>query len=224
MDRVFVVTCSFSAVHQLSAAVDRLSAKTDHLSETVRSLSAALRSLSATVSHDLAAANKSSTDDALFHATVWLAVVTFGVALVPLILDRLAVTRERSAVRRQMQAIVEIVEARVKHLSENPAYPSAVLKEGLDGFLSRSLQTEVGRAFKTDELNTVYNALTTASATMTEAAHQQHYLAEKVSALNAAALQALQQTVYETIRGTAGDAVKAMQLASQLFTAASKAT
>lgn len=113
------------------------------------------------------------TDMLLAGGTIALAFVTFFVAIVPIFLDVRSSRRNTAGARRQMAAILDLVRSRILLLEERPAYRAAVLLEGIDAFLLRSLQSDIGAALSKSELSRVYAALNEAAETIADASHRQ---------------------------------------------------
>gem|GEM_PF-4308587 len=101
--------------------------------------------------------------------------------------------------------------ARLQILVENPLYRAAVLKEGLEDMLLRSLAPDVARVMKGAALTLLYDAFTKAVTTIVEAADQQERLSSQKTDADAQALRSEAET---SIRNRATSAVQTLQALS----------
>ncbi len=129
----------------------------------------------------------------LVRATWFLAEVTVGLAfgtllavVVPIILRKLDIARETRSSRRQMIAILHLLEARVKMLIVGPLIPAVRLIAATENLMNRALEADMSRALPQDKIDEIYLAIVKTFQTVYEAKSlqkQYHDQRRNISAL-----------------------------------------
>ncbi len=119
-------------------------------------------------------------DTALTNATLFLAGVTFIVAVVPILIRLWDIRRFKKAGRLQLDIILRNVEVRISTLVKNPRYSKSVLLAGIDVLFTRALSSDFAEVCRPQEMSRVYAALSSAYEVIVSAVEQERYLKEAI--------------------------------------------
>ena len=122
----------------------------------------------------------------LAQVTVALAFGTLLAIVVPILLRKLDIARETRSSRRQMIAILHLLEARVKMLIIGPLIPAVRLIAATENLMNRALEADMSRALPQGKIDEIYLAIVKTFQTVYEAKSlQKHYHDQrrKISAL-----------------------------------------
>jgi hypothetical protein len=113
-------------------------------------------------------------------ATVFLALATLVLAVVPAWLRWLDISRRKRAARGQLILLMRTVEARMATLSAQPEYAPEVLTAGIRALLGRTFEPDVADALEPNEMRRVYPALVNAYDVVLEAADRERTIERQV--------------------------------------------